>query len=142
MVKRTLCILSLCFICVLLLSATDTVWISEVSIFANAFKEPFEIFYMVCYDGKAFGISTHHDFKIDINATWVREFLKTKGKTLKDVAIMMHNHFGRHRFSTWAEGGDLAFLGSLRRMGFKGSFCIYVTSTEAIVCKEALHDDN
>jgi len=121
-----------------LLYATD-VWISIGNIFDNAFREPFEILYMVCYDGKRFYVSTHDDSSIHINATYIRGLLERHGKTPKDVAIMMHNHFCRHTFSTVAEDGDLAFLADLRRMGFKGSFCIYVTSSKEIICKGAIH---
>ena len=137
MVRKALCMIYL-MLCASLLYATDT-WISVGNIFNNAFKEPFEILYLVCYDGAVFHVSTHDDKCIDINAAYIRELLERRGKTLRDVAIMMHNHFARHSFSTWAEDGDLAFLADLRRMGFKGSFCIYVTSSKKIICKEAIH---
>jgi len=137
MVKRVLCVIYLIFFAQLLY-ATD-VWISVGNIFDNAFKEPFEILYLVCYDGKVIYVSTHDDKCIGINAVYIQELLERRGKTLKDVAIMMHNHFFRPTFSTVAEDGDLAFLADLRAMGFKGSFCIYVTSSKKIICEGAIH---
>lgn len=137
MVKKILCVIYL-MLCIPLLYATD-IWISLGNIFTNAFKEPFEILYLVCYDGTVFSISTRNDCVINVDAVYVRELLKRSGKAPKDVAIMMHNHFFRPTFSTVAEDGDLAFLADLRRMGFKGSFCIYVTSSKKIICKEAIH---
>ena len=137
MVKKTLCVIYL-MLCIPLLYATD-IWISLGNIFTNAFKEPFEILYLVCYDGTVFSISTRTNDVINVDVIYVRELLQRHGKAPKDVAIMMHNHFFRPTFSTVAEDGDLAFLADLRRMGFKGSFCIYMTSSKKIICKEAIH---
>jgi len=112
------------------------VWIGiGKNIFSTVFTEPFEIFYLIFYDGIPMSITTHDKHTININAYQLRELLRKREREPKDIAIIIHNHFARHSFSQ----ADLGFLASLRRLGFKGSFCVYVTSSKKVICKGAIN---
>lgn len=107
------------------------VYVGKFDIFEDAFKEVIERLYLVFYDGKGLSITTRHDYGIYIDAWYIRELLRAHNRTLGDVAIMTHNHFARPNLSV----SDWSVLKALRRMGFKGSFCIYVTSNQTMKCE-------
>lgn len=106
------------------------VYCGKGNIFSKSFTDPFEILYMVCYNGDVLYLTTRTQNAIYVDAYYTREFLKENGKELKDVCIMIHNHFVRPGLS-YANSINLK---ALRRMGYKGSFCIYITTTKKIVC--------
>ena len=109
--------------------APQTLYISEGNLFDGQFTTTVETLYIICFDGYTYGLSTHDANKIDISAFYLKTFLEERGYTLKDVAIMMHNHFAMPMFS----GPDRTFLLRARNYGFRGSFGVYVTATGRVV---------
>ena len=107
------------------------VYSSRGNIFVNAFKEPFESIYLVFYNGDWIRLTTHYDKTTFIDAYYIANFLKRKDQRLKDVAIIIHNHFARPTLSP----GNMLNMKRLKGMGFRGSFCVYVTGTRRINCE-------
>lgn len=115
------------------LHSPQTVYITHGNIFNGEFTEPFEILYAICFDGQFWSFSTHEANQISLSAYYLKTFLEERGYTLKDVAIMMHNHFAMPRLS-WTDSNTLL---KLRNYGFRGSFGIYITSTKKVVYEKA-----
>jgi len=111
------------------LHAPQVLYVSEGNLFDGEFKSTVESLYVICFDAYFYTLSTHEENRINISAYYLKTFLEERGRTLKDVAIMMHNHFGMPMLSN----PDRIFLLRLRNYGFCGSFGIYITSTGKIV---------
>ena len=123
-------IILLIFVALVLTPASTIVYIGESNIFDGSFKQPFEILYLVFYNGDCLSFSTYQKSAIPISAGSLNYLLEGRNRKLEDVAIMVHNHLAMPRFSD----GNYIFLKRLRGLGFKGSFCIYVTSSGRVVC--------
>lgn len=123
-------IILLIFISLIINAQVNIAYVTSGNIFNKSFTEPFEILYLVLYNGDWYGISTHDENKIAVDAHYIKRFLEKRGKKLEDVAIMAHNHFAAPRLSD----GNSLFMKKLRGLGFKGSYCIYVTSSRKVVC--------
>jgi len=125
-------IILLLFMTLILSPSSHIVYVGESNIFNKSFKQPFEILYLVFYNGDCLSFSTHEENTVSIHAVYVKEYLDGKKRKLEDVAIICHNHFGAPYFS----GGDSLFEKKLRGFGFKGSYCIYITSSRKVVCNK------
>lgn len=115
----------------LTLRADIPVYASRGNIFNKAFKEPFESIYFVFYNGDWLRLTTHYGPSTFIDAYYILNFLKKEKRNLEDVAIIIHNHFARPILS---DGNRIA-MKRLKGMGFRGSFCIYVTGTKKVNCE-------
>ena len=111
------------------LHSPQTLYISEGNIFDGQFQSPVETLFLICFDGYAYSLSTHDGYKVDVSAYYIKTFLEDRGRTLKNVAIMIHNHFAMPMLS----GPDRTFLLQIRNYGYRGSFGIYITSTQCVV---------
>jgi len=111
------------------LHSPQTLYINEGNIFDEQFTAPVETLYLICFDGYAYGLSTHDSHTVDVSAYYVKTFLEERGRTLKDVAIIMHNHFAMPMLS----GSDRIFLLRARNHGFRGSFGVYITATQKVI---------
>lgn len=116
------------FLLPVVLHSPQTIYISEGNIFDSAFTATVETLFVVCFDGQVYGLSTQEPNQVSVSPFYLKTFLEERGYTLKDVAIMMHNHFAMPVFS-WQNGISLL---KLRNYGFRGSFGIYITSTKKI----------
>ena len=123
------CAILVLFLLPAILHSPQTVYITEGNIFDGKFSSPVEALYIICFDGYFYRISTGEANRVDVSAHYLKTFLGERGYALKDVAIMMHNHFAMPAFS-W---GDTNILLKLRGYGFRGSFGIYITSTERVI---------
>ena len=85
---------------------------------------------MIFTDGTVMSFSTHTAYIIDVNITWIIDYIKTKGRKITDIVLIVHNHFGYPRFSR----GDLLVLNRLRKNGFAGNFCVYLTDQKKTMC--------
>ena len=125
--KRLWIIIAL-FLLPAILHSPKVLYVSEGNIFDGSFTVPVETMFVVCFDGHVYGLSTQEPNQVSVSPFYLKTFLEERGHTLKDVAIMMHNHFARPVFS----GADNNSLLKLRNYGFRGSFGIYITATKKI----------
>lgn len=110
-------------------SYQDFTYVYRENIFDEKFTEPFESLYIVLYNGTEFRFTLKHVSKVVLPLDYLIRQLKKDNKDIKDVAIIIHNHFRSPRFSLQ----DKVMLYQLRDMGYEGSFCIYFTPTGKII---------
>ena len=106
-------------------SSQDVVYISRGNIFHEKFTEPFESLYVVLYDGTEYRFTQQLESRVVLPIDYLIRQLKKENKDIKDIAIIIHNHFKYPRFSLL----DKIMLFKLRDMGYEGSFCICFTPT-------------
>ena len=106
-------------------SYQDFIYVYQGNIFNEKFTEPFESVYIVLYDGTEFRFTQRLESRVVLPIDYFIRQLNERGKDLKDVAIIIHNHFKYPRFSAQ----DTLMLYRLRALGYDGSFCIYFTPT-------------
>jgi len=106
-------------------SYQDFTYVYRGNIFDGKFTEPFESLFVILYDGTEFRFTLRHKSMVKLPVDYFLRQLKKEGKDIKDVAIMIHNHFRNYKFSF----RDEVMLHQLRNMGYEGSFCIYFTPT-------------
>jgi GTP-dependent phosphoenolpyruvate carboxykinase len=106
----------------------STVYDAEKSILSQAFREPVETIYCVCYNGRIWSYTSLEEYRINITATDLNNAMKKNGMTLVDIAYVVHNHFGMTRMSP----GDKAFLQAMIARGFRGAFAIYSQGSKKV----------
>ena len=112
-----------------ILHSPQSVYVSEGNIFDGRFNNPVETLYVICFNGHYYSLSTQEANQISISPFFLKTFLEERGYTLKDVAILMHNHF----YMPMLSYPDRNSLLKLRNYGFRGSFGIYITSTDTVL---------
>ena len=113
------------------LHAPQPIYITEGNIFDGVFVKVVETIYFVFFNGDILSFSTHDAYMVDLSAHWYKTYLESKGRELREVAIVMHNHFGFPRLSN----GDRHVLMMFRNYGFRGSFCILDTAVDTKICE-------
>ena len=94
---------------------------SKWNIFNGAFTEPFEIMYILYYDGDIYKFDTGHGDTIEIPFPAIVDIMESDGKKLSGIAMMIHNHWGQPYFSD----EDKKVYTYLKGKGFKGRFLLY-----------------
>jgi len=97
--------------------------IREVEIdWGNIFDEPYEIIAFI-YKDLRHGITfdTREEYRVNLHPSRMIQEMKLRGKTLKDVAFIIHNHPIATGFTT----GDNIVFSYFRAEGFNGQFAIY-----------------
>ncbi|GAI07418.1 unnamed protein product [marine sediment metagenome] len=79
-------------------------------------------------DGKVFKHTTLEQKRISINAWMLKQALKQTQYKIKDIAIIIHNHRSKRKFSR----GDWIFYRNLKRYGFIGRFLHYCHMTKEV----------
>lgn len=95
---------------------------SVYNIFNGAFTEPFEIMYLVCYDGTAFKFTTNEADTVGVSVDFMLDIIEDKGQKAKNISIIIHNHWGNPRFTN----RDKKVYWYFYRKGFNGAFLLYV----------------
>jgi hypothetical protein len=104
---------------------SQTLYISQGSIYSTFFKEPFETVVFIFPDGSFSSYSTHDDGKISASINTIVESLEKSGKRIVDCEKVVHNHFTPIGFTE----ADKRTYGFLKAKGFHGVFAIYYTVT-------------
>ncbi len=104
-------------------------YMTKGNMFHMAFTEPFEIMYIVFYNGDMYGFTTHDANKVTVSINYIKDLLNKDGKKIKNIAIIIHNHFALPFFSE----RDIKTFYYLKRHGFEGAFLIYVQGTRKIM---------
>ena len=107
----------------------------EKSNFINSwqelFTEPFEIIYIIMKDNKVFKHSNQDEIKVYMDSGRLEEALKnfkTKSYSIKNIAIIIHNHLKGCRFSD----EDHKQYRSLKEYGFNGFFLVYCHTSNKV----------
>ena len=120
------CILVLCILT--LQAYTGNLYVSKGNIFAGAFNNLYESCFFILNDGEVYEFTTHDKDRIEGHlSVWVG-VIEKDGYDIKDVVIIMHNHFASRTFSE----ADKKTYTLLKMYGFTGSFGIYVTATDKV----------
>ena len=85
-------------------------------------------------DGTPFKYSDQYENVIYMSIDYLEKSLKTPEKTyqIKDIAIIIHNHFLINKFSDT----DWNLYRSLKKRGFDGLFLMYCHRTNKTYCLE------
>ena len=103
--------------------------VADIKLWKELFPDPCETLYLFMKDNKIFKYSTRNTGGILINAEGIKEALEsTKKYSMKDIAIVIHNHRFNRRFSP----GDWQFYRDLKKRGFKGLFLMYCHWTKEV----------
>jgi len=95
------------------------------------FPDQVERIYIIMKDRTFFEHTDHYENKINVNIGLLEEDLKRiKGKnySIKDIAVVIHNHLKGCRFSP----DDRKQYRRLKRYGFNGFFLLYCHSTKGV----------
>ena len=128
-------ILTLALICLLMLayvlSAKEK---GHINFWQKLFTEPVETIYFIMEDGVGFRHSNQYERIIYLNVEKLEKRLKTPEKIykIKDIAIVIHNHFEKARFSD----SDYRQYRALKKRGFNGRFLLYCRRTNKTYCIE------
>lgn len=102
-------------------------YIEKTNMFSKMFTEPFEIGYIIMFDG------TIYRFTNQLNKMVIfpnlDEFLKSEGKEIKDIAIVVHNHL----YPGSPSQQDTWLFQKLISLGFRGSFVIYLPFSNTVL---------
>jgi len=92
------------------------------------FPDHLERVYIIMKDGMIIPHSSQHDAMIDISIGMLETRLKERGSSIKEIAIIIHNHRKEKRFSR----SDYKQYWTLKNYGFNGQFLIYCHRTKEI----------
>ena len=129
--KRIIILLVFSLLIISVLPASDIDYIEALksNIFINAFTEPFEVIYIICYNGDIYRFSTHDEEIINIRIDIIVESLRVDGKKASDIAMFIHNHWAMPRFSQ----GDISVHNYLISKGFKGAFLLWIVPQKLLL---------
>ena len=108
--------------------------LGDYNFWQELFKEPIERMFIIMKDGRTFKHDNSDEKKIYISAGELEETLKNLEKPykIKDIAIIIHNHFIEYKFSP----DDEKFYWDLKARGFNGLFLLYCHRTNKTYCLE------
>lgn len=94
------------------------------------FTEPCEVVYFIMKDGQPFRVSSGGVKSIHVPIEELKKRLKNEkeGYEIKDIAIVIHNHRTKRRFSS----ADWKFYRDLKHQGFNGRFLMYCHMTNKV----------
>jgi len=99
------------------------------------FTELIEKVYIIMKDKKGFEYTSHDEIKVHMSIGRLEKTLKkikNKNYSIKDIAIIIHNHFKYCHFSR----EDYKQYWSLKSYGFNGQFLMYCHRTNKTYCLE------
>jgi hypothetical protein len=105
--------------------------IEGLNLYANVFKEPFELVLFQFIDGSVYLLTTQHADHIEVPPYKIVEGFKRLGYRMSDLVLVVHNHLLPSGFSI----PDNAFYALLRSEGFHGVFGIYYPMTKTVIIK-------
>ncbi len=99
------------------------VYVGSTNLFTKAFTEPFESLFMICADGTIYRVTTQEDQRIGAGVNFLVDLLSKDKRTLCDVILIVHNHFGVPLPSIQ----DILFMKECWERGYAGPFGIWAT---------------
>ncbi len=96
------------------------------------FTELIEVVYIVMKDGRFFKQTSHYENEVYMGIADLERELKRHNYKIKDIAIVIHNHFKIAEF----RGNDRKCYRGFKRRGFKGLFLLYCHRTNKTYCLE------
>ena len=113
-------------------SAFSTEKESDFNPWQKVFPDQVERIYIIMKDGTFFKRTDHYENKVNVDIGLLEEDLKRiKGKnySIKDIAVIIHNHLKGCRFSY----EDRKQYRRLKRYGFNGFFLLYCHSSNEVI---------
>lgn len=92
------------------------------------FTEPFEMVYVIMKDGATFPCTSRHETMVDMSIGRLKEELKKRDFSMKDIAVVIHNHRMKKTFGQ----EDWRQYHLLKRYGFNGRFLLYCHRTKEV----------
>ena len=92
------------------------------------FPDHLERVYIIMKDGAIIQHSSQDDFMVDISIGRLKEELKNRDCSIKDIAVVIHNHRYKKEFSR----GDYRQYWTLKDYGFDGQFLLYCHRTKEV----------
>ena len=92
------------------------------------FPDHLERAYIIMKDGTIFQHSSQDDVMVDMSIGRLKEELESSGYDIKDIAIVIHNHRNKKRFSR----SDYKQYWTLKSFGFDGQFLLYCHRTKEV----------
>jgi len=89
------------------------------------FTEPVEKIHVIMKDKVVFRFTSQYENMVHLNAPGIKKELKKYNYKIKDIEIVIHNHFTDCKFST----ADHRQYRVLKRHGFNGHFLLYCHRT-------------
>ncbi|MBA7513319.1 hypothetical protein ES705_05334 [subsurface metagenome] len=93
----------------------------QINFWQKLFPDRLERVYIIMKDGTIFKHTSHYEDKIYMSMESLQRTLKKKDCTIKDIAIIIHNHLKNSKFSSI----DHKQYMRLKKHGFNGSFLLY-----------------
>jgi len=95
----------------------------EVNIWQQLFTEPFESVYFIMKDGTRFRKTNNYRDRVYVDIDNLEKELKTSEKSykIKDIAVIIHNHFDNKKFAP----DDIKQYKKFKKHGFNGRFLLY-----------------
>ena len=103
---------------------------ANINSWQELFTEPFEIVYVIMDDRTIFPFSDQDEKRVIFIVGALEKQLRTPERDykIKDIAVIIHNHFLRCRFSP----KDHKQHRRLKHYGFKGLFLLYCHRTKEV----------
>jgi hypothetical protein len=98
------------------------------AIFDSRFTEPMEIVYCLMNNGDLYWFTNYDENYVVVNGWILYDYFKKQGRDLKNVIIIIHNHYFQKYFSR----SDKKVRMQLKDYGFKGRFLLYVVAFKEI----------
>jgi hypothetical protein len=105
----------------------------RINFWQKLFTEPVERIYLMMKDGTIFNHTNHYEDIVYMSIGRLEKTLKkfkNKNYSIKDTAIIIHNHIKDHDFSP----EDRKQYRRLRKYGFNGLFLLYSRMTNKTYC--------
>ena len=100
----------------------------QVNSWEELFTEPIETIYIFMKDGATFLHSSQDEAIINMRIGLLEKKLKEKNSSIKEIAIVIHNHRRKNYFSH----SDYKQYRMLKKYGFDGQFLMYCHRTEKV----------
>jgi len=94
----------------------------------DLFPDPLERVYVIMKDGTIFLYTSHYGDKVYASMGELERMLKKRGSSIKEIAIVIHNHRKEKSFSR----SDYKQYWTLKAEGFDGRFLLYCHRTKEV----------
>ena len=112
--------------------AGSDVYVREVDLLKDPFREPYEILLVLFPDDKGLAFTSIHEDKVAVPGSVIIDQIRQWGRKLEDSNRIVHNHPDLSRFSE--KDNQLNFY--LERQGFDGFFYIYYPHSGKVLEKK------
>jgi hypothetical protein len=113
-----------------------TVYGQRVDFYAGYFQDVVERVVFISCTGHIYAFTTMEEHRVLLPISLLEEVLAKDGLEIKDLAVVVHNHWARPMFSE----PDLAYFMELYKRGFRGAFVLYHQASGKTLKKLWGHD--